>query len=546
MVNYAAHVSKKATVQTEKAKPNQVKNSAGGYSFKVDDFKRLQRFLILGSESGTFYASEKKLTRENASCVERCLAEDGHATVQHIVNVSYQGKAVKNDAAIFALALACCAEDVEVRKFAFASIPMVCRTGTHLFQFVENVKELRSFGKGLRQGIASWYNDKNVEQVAFQICKYAQRNGMSHRDVLRLVHPNAATDAHNALYRYIVTGDINGGGERAVYSKDRKNIREYNSVGQLPEFIYKFNELKHADEKRTIQLINQYGFTHEMIDTKHKNSAAVWEALAQKMPLHALLRNLNKMTAVGYLAPFSQGTKLVTSKLKDEVYIRGSRLHPLTILNALRQYSLGRGDKGSLTWNPVPTVVQALDSAFYKSFDYVKPSNKNFLLGVDVSGSMSIQIPGSNLTSCEVVGCIALAIAKHEPNYHIHGFAGNFVDLGINASMNLGQVKKKIQIANFGSTDCSLPFLYAKSMKLDVDCFIVLTDCETYAGSVHPFQAIKQYRSVMNKPEARSVVLATTATRFSIADPSDPLMLDIPGFSTDVPKVISEFASGSF
>lgn len=43
---------------------------------------------------------------------------------------------------------------------------------------------------------------------------------------------------------------------------------------------------------------------------------------------------------------------------------------------------------------------------------------------------------------------------------------------------------------------------------------------------------------------ARLVVLALTPTRFSIADPSDAGMLDIAGFSSDVPQLVNEFSRG--
>src|SRR5262245_56556578 len=45
---------------------SQVPNSAGGFAFAVDDWARLDRFLILGSEGGSYYATERRLTRENA------------------------------------------------------------------------------------------------------------------------------------------------------------------------------------------------------------------------------------------------------------------------------------------------------------------------------------------------------------------------------------------------------------------------------------------------------------------------------------------------
>ncbi len=539
-MNYAKYLNIGNLAVTDQAKSNQIKTESGGYAFKVDDWKRLERFLILGSEGGSYYVSEKKLTIDNARVVERCVKENGIRAIQEIAEVSVQGKAPKNDAAIFALAIACCADDVKTRNYAFSFIPDICRTGTHILQFVQAIKELRGFGKGLRNGIANWYNKKTVDQLAFQIAKYGQRNGISHRDVLRLIHIDAVDDEHNAVYRYITCGLDQGGSERQVYNKKSGKTHEYPEAGFLPDFIHAFEELKKADEKRTIKLIEEYGFTHEMIDTRHKNSAVVWEALLQKMPLHATIRNLNKMTAIGLVAPLSQGTKLIVQRLGDEDKIKNSRLHPLTILGAQRQYSKGHGDKGSLTWTPVPQIVSALEGAFYKSFDYVEPSGKNHLIALDVSGSMSSEIHGTGMSSCEVGACIAMVVAKTEPNYHVFGFAHQFVNLGIHDKMSLAQAAQAAQKNNFGSTDCSLAFRYAINNKLDVDAFVTITDSDVNTGR-HPFTVLNEYRKKMNKPNAKSIVMATYANALTIADPNDYNSLDICGFSTDVPQVISAF-----
>ena len=39
----------------------QIANSAGGYAWAVDDWVRLDRFLVLGSEGGTYYIGERDL-----------------------------------------------------------------------------------------------------------------------------------------------------------------------------------------------------------------------------------------------------------------------------------------------------------------------------------------------------------------------------------------------------------------------------------------------------------------------------------------------------
>src|SRR5215472_9528338 len=75
----------------------QVLNSAGGFAFGVDCWTRLDRFLILGSEGGSYYASERKLTLENASAVADCIDSDGLRVVNRVVEISDAGRAPKND-----------------------------------------------------------------------------------------------------------------------------------------------------------------------------------------------------------------------------------------------------------------------------------------------------------------------------------------------------------------------------------------------------------------------------------------------------------------
>lgn len=73
-----------------------------------------------------------------------------------------------------------------------------------------------------------------------------------------------------------------------------------------------------------------------------------------------------------------------------------------------------------------------------------------------------------------------------------------------------------------------------------VDAFVVYTDSETWAGDIHPAQALRQYRERMGIA-ANLVVVAMNSNGFSIADPDDAGMLDVVGFDTATPQVISDF-----
>jgi 60 kDa SS-A/Ro ribonucleoprotein len=87
--------------------------------------------------------------------------------------------------------------------------------------------------------------------------------------------------------------------------------------------------------------------------------------------------------------------------------------------------------------------------------------------------------------------------------------------------------------------------LWAQKNKIEIDTFCVYTDSETWAGRIHPVQALEQYRQAMGIP-ARLVVVGMVSNNFSIADPNDPGMLDVVGFDTAAPQLITSFSRGDF
>ena len=118
MANHLRGAADAAAIpQTEPLDEWQVCNSAGGHSYPVDQWRRLERFLILGSEGGSYYATERTLTRENVDAVKECIKTDGIRTVKTIVDISDGGRAPKNGPALFTLAFCAACEDVETRQY---------------------------------------------------------------------------------------------------------------------------------------------------------------------------------------------------------------------------------------------------------------------------------------------------------------------------------------------------------------------------------------------------------------------------------------------
>jgi 60 kDa SS-A/Ro ribonucleoprotein len=371
-----------------------------------------------------------------------------------------------------------------------------------------------------------------------------------------LAHPVTADPARQAVYRWVVGGP-EALGPREVKRGDR-TVHYPDVTAGLPRLLAAMDEAKTVDRSRVVSLIREVRLPRECIPTEHLKFAETWEALLDAMPLAALVRNLGKMTSVGLLKPMSPSVKTVCDRLADREYIRKSRLHPLAILIAASTYARGRGDKGSLSWEPVSQVNDALDAAFYEAFANVEPSGKRTFLALDVSGSMGASyVAGTALSAREASAAMAMVTMRTEPRYHIagftkgsHGYGGQWgggdatlTTADISACSRITDVIARTGALPMGGTDCSLPMRWALKQKLEVDTFLIYTDSETWAGPIHPVQALNQYRERMGIP-AKLIVVGMVSNGFSIADPGDAGMLDVVGFDTSAPAVIADFARG--
>jgi 60 kDa SS-A/Ro ribonucleoprotein len=136
---------------------------------------------------------------------------------------------------------------------------------------------------------------------------------------------------------------------------------------------------------------------------------------------------------------------------------------------------------------------------------------------------------------------MSLVTAATEARHTFVGFTTELSMLSISPRQRLDDVVAEIERHPMGGTDCAQPMVWAQKHRVDVDTFVIYTDNETGAGSVHPVQALRAYRDARGIP-AKLVVVGMTSTGFSVADPADAGMLDVVGFDTAAPPVIADFA----
>jgi hypothetical protein len=312
--------------------------------------------------------------------------------------------------------------------------------------------------------------------------------------------------------------------------------------------LAKTGEKKDTDTAIAIMEQNKK-IQREHLPTELLNTPQIWNTLLSGMGMTALVRNLGKLSQVGVASSRSQD---IIRMLGDPKSVKESRIHPLQVLIGMKTYSQGKGDLGSMTWPVNSYITTALSATFRQAFGNITPTGKRFMIGLDVSGSMSMGMcaGAKNITPRE--GSVAMAMmtlhAEGEQNVHIYGFSHIFYNFNgkIRPGMTIQDAIKATDVP-FGSTDCALPMTEALKMYtrsgVMIDVFCVYTDSETYAPTVHPQVALEEYRRVTGI-DAKLIVVGMMANQLTIADPKDKNTLNLAGFDTSTPELISMFVRG--
>lgn len=520
--------------QLEQARPDQVKNNAGGFVFKTSDVQRLERFLILGTDGGTYYVGERDLTKSNVDFIRKMISTDPGTVLSTVVAVSSEGRAYRNEAAIFVMALLLTDAAPEFKAQVVDAVPSVVRIATHAFQLATFIEGLGGWGRAKRRAIAKWFESKTSEQLAYQAVKYRQRNGWTQRDLMRLAHPKGVDQN---VGNFIL-------GKPFSFETSQSIIDQFTLM----------QEAKTSQE--VVSLLQQAkNLPWETIPTQFLKDADVWKQLFANGQLkgQALVRQITRLSRIGAFNDMVFARQ-VADKLVDSDMIAKTRLHPIQYLLASvthregqlqrSEYGYGFGSARKRDWDIVPVIADALDEGFHKAFKSVVPAEKRTMLALDVSGSMGQNALGIDLSCAQVAGAMAMVTARVEPYTMVRGFAMDFRDLGITPKQDFGTIMRKISNQNFGGTDCALPMTWALKNKVEVDTFQVYTDNETWGGGTHVYKALETYRQKMGI-DAKLAVVGVASTEFSIADPRDPFrQMDFVGFDSNAPMVMADFSAG--
>lgn len=195
------------------------------------------------------------------------------------------------------------------------------------FRFIKYAHALgQNWGRAQRRAVSNWYLNQNASKLAMAVTKYQNREGYTHRDILRLAHPTTKDPLLCFLFDYITHGltkaleNLNKPKETSTadsmetiddsassvevkpsgHAADAEGDEEENNVklvtmDKLKEFVEIVEKMKQStDENELAAAIRQHGLVREHMPTALLSSTIIWTALLEKMPLTAMIRNLGK------------------------------------------------------------------------------------------------------------------------------------------------------------------------------------------------------------------------------------------------------------
>ena len=184
----------------------------------------------------------------------------------------------------------------------------------------------QNWGRAQRRAVSKWYTEQNPGKLAMAVTKYQNREGYSHRDILRLAHPTTKDPLICFLFDYITHGfekavenlnklktttndkinvetssdknakqqqDLNTVNKDENEEEEEANNKKSLTIEQLKAFIEVVEKVKKStDADELVAAIQQHNLVREHMPTNMLNSVPVWLALLEKMPLTAMIRNL--------------------------------------------------------------------------------------------------------------------------------------------------------------------------------------------------------------------------------------------------------------
>lgn len=333
-------------------------------------------------------------------------------------------------------------------------------------------------------------------------------------DILKMVHPRAATKQREAFYGYM--------------------LGKKQDSGELPALVTHYERFKSGEELETPDL----PFT--MLSALPL-SRLNWCEIAANASWQTTRMNLNTFARHGVFESPSLVTT-VAARLRDPEAISKARVFPYQIMAAY------------LNGEELPKAIRAaLHDALEIATANVPCVTGDIFVCPDVSGSMKSPVTGHRRGSTSKVRCVDVAalitasLVRKNPRAVVLPFEDRLVNVDLDPADSVLTNAEKLAAVGGGGTNCSAPLHRLNRQKAKGDLVVFVSDNQSWVdqGRGRGTELMAEWEAFRDRnPKARLVCLDIQPYADTQAIERQDI-LNVGGFSDRVFELIAAFAFGS-
>lgn len=388
---------------------------------------------------------------------------------------------------------------------------------------IDNGSQLRSFVQALRSGtVARKSLGSRPKRLVQQWLERASDDALIHAmvgnapslaDVIKMVHPRAASIERAALYGYIIGKEVD--------------------ASKLPQVLRDFEQFK-RDPTVAVPKVPFQMLTAQPLSKAH------WCAIAKTASWTMTRMNLNTFARHGVFDE-RQWVELIAARLADQKLIEKAQAFPYQLLT---------------TWQATSALPDPIRAALREAMEIavrnVPKLKGSVAIAVDVSGSMSSPVTGhrqgaTTKTRCvDVAGLMAAAVLAKHPGAIVLPFNDRVRPWGRPKSNSVIETAEALAKLLGGGTAISAPIVELNRIGMAPDTVLIVSDNQSWidhrAGRETETEvAWRKLRS--RNPDAR-LICVDLQPYTNTQSPDDEQVLNVGGFGDQVWQVIAGFSHG--
>lgn len=475
--------------KTTKSNPKLTVNAAGGKAYNLSDENALCQMVVTNCFNGVYYATPDELLANVKTILKGC---NSQLVAKAAVYGHEQGR--MKDMPAYLLAVLAARGETELVKRIFNRVITNAKMLCNFVQIVRSGETGRqSFGTAIKKLIQNWLNSRTPDRLFDDAVGHSSP---SLADIIKMVHPKGATEAHNAMFAYLIGKDYN-------WEVMPERVRQYelfkkNPVGEVP-----------AVDFRLLSNINL--------------NDAQWKQVACNMRWDTLRRNLNTLGRHSVLADNGIVQELAR-KLGDAETVRKVKAFPYELLTTY------------LNATDLPNKLRnALHDALEASVDNIPDFDTDTAICVDTSGSMSSPITGNRGTATSKATCVQVAaviaasiLRKNNGNTTVLPFDTSVKNVRIDSRDTIMTNAQKLAL-NGGGTDCSCALRHLNNSNHKGNLVIYVSDNASWIeyynrGYNRTGMELEWKKYKSRNPKAKLVLIDITPyTNTQVSDNKDVL-----------------------